>query len=260
MSSGAPRRQADERQPPRPGRCHDGRRATLDDDDADRLGRDGDPADDAGRPIAVFDQQEFTGRPVDGQQVAAVGQRGEVGQAAADVVLGDDLARGAVSTTERLPLRALAASSVLPPSTTASATGWRSRRAGGSAVPGSPARARPGESAGARARPTAPIAGRVDGVLMASPGPSWRIAAAAVRTGSIAPGRPLRPACGPVVSQSIRIASPCRDPRGFVGECRMIGLDAASWPLAVPTSRRARPRRDRPGDGRRRVRGSRSPS
>ena len=88
-----PRCQADERQPARPGRGHDGRRAVGRDDEADRVGRDRDPADDARIDrLLIGDQQELIRCLIDGQQVAAVGQDGEVGQAAADVVLGHDLA------------------------------------------------------------------------------------------------------------------------------------------------------------------------
>ena len=98
-------------------------------------------------------------RLVDGQEMAAVGQDGEVGQAAADVVLGHDR-RDAASMTEMLPLRRLAASSVLPPSTIASATGWRTRRAGGL---GQSARRRARPRRGAAAQPPGDSGRRSDG-------------------------------------------------------------------------------------------------
>ena len=54
--------------------------------------------------------------------MSIAGQHGEVGQTPADVIFGHDFARSA-SMTERLPLRRLATSRVLPLSIKASATG-----------------------------------------------------------------------------------------------------------------------------------------
>ena len=170
----------------------------------------------ADRPIAVFDKQEFTGRPVDGQEVAAVGQRrrGRPGRGRRRARRRPCARR--VSTTERLPLRRLAASSVLPPSTTASATGWRSRRAASRpcrARPPGPARARsPGAPPGRPHRSP----GGFDGVLMASPGPSWRIAAAAVEDWVVARAGPFGRLAGPCCKPIDPHCESVPDPREFV--------------------------------------------
>ncbi len=162
--------------------------------------------------------------------------------------------RAAVSMTERLPLRRLAASSVLPPSTIASATGWRSRRAGEWAGPGSSARTRAGQVSRSAARPAAARAGMMRVVLITGSGPcggpAWQHRGSGRRRSRVS-----RPAC-----RASRLSGPARAGSGSdrgtdrsrveaAGAERMIGLDPARGLLGLggmpsiarPISARGRP-------------------
>src|SRR5262245_55658092 len=109
--------------------------------------------------------------------------------------------------TETVPLRRLATIRVLPPSTNASATGWRSRRGGESAGPGSPASGRTGELSRSKARQTARRVEIRSGLFMFYQVPDgrpawWRILTAASRVGSVdvsavSAGLPDAPAVSP---------------------------------------------------------------
>ena len=162
-------------------------------------------------------KQELTGRPVDGQQVAAVGQHGEVGQAAADVVLGHDLA----ATRCRRPRGCRSAG--WPRAASCRRRRWPARPAGGAAGPATgraglvregPGRARVSRSA---ARQTAPIAGRIGGF-------SWRFQGlvedrtAAFEERVVARRRASRPACSAVSAfwPALRLCGPGRRSRGPV--------------------------------------------
>ena len=92
--------QHDKRQPARPERSHDAGRTVGRDDEANGVGADLDPVDDLDRPVSIIDQQKLIRRLIDGEQMAAAGQEGEISQTAADLVLGHDPPRGGVDDRE----------------------------------------------------------------------------------------------------------------------------------------------------------------
>jgi hypothetical protein len=69
-----------------------------------RIATNFEPLRDSDRPISIIDQHELMRVSVNGEQAVTVGQQGKVGQAAADIVLGDDSTRRRVDDGEAATL------------------------------------------------------------------------------------------------------------------------------------------------------------